>query len=166
VEHTGAHPRGKVRGDAADEKLSGPVDDTVKGGTVTEDDAEQVSVLLREAEERLASGTGTLNGIGGRRLQAIDLRFEQAHSILNHLEEQGFFGGVIQIEGAHRDPSFTRDVNDFRPVETVAGQDPTGCAQQILPRLLAPALRPRGDGVQNRFFSHPCHASRFQLQMS
>src|SRR5213083_2000012 len=69
---------------------------------------------------------------------------QAAHGLLDDGVEERLLVGEMQVEGADADVGRGRDVRDLGPVEALLGQHPGGGRQELLARVLAPALEATG----------------------
>ena len=115
---------------------------------MTEDDLEDLAVLLGEAAESGVGGPHARDRVGRGGAGGIDGGLQARDRLLDDGVEQRVLGREVQVEGADADVGRGRDVGHLGVVEPLPGQHADGRRQEIAPRPLAPPL----DTVRRR---HP-----------
>ena len=136
-----AHAGGEVLHDVAREHLLRAAHDVVEGGLVAEHDAEQLAVLLREAEEGFGAGVRTLERFLVAGTRGVELRFEAANAVFDEGDEDRFLGRIVQVERPDADARMAGDVDDLGSVIALGGQDIARRFEKIAGGLFALALK-------------------------
>src|SRR5438093_750809 len=99
-----------------------PPDDVVVGGRVTEDDLEDLAVLLDEAAESGVGGPHARDRVGRGGAGGIDGGLQARDRLLDDGVEQRVLGREVQVEGADADVGRGRDVGHLGVGEAGIGK--------------------------------------------